>query len=237
MEILATIVAQAQEKAESGAYRSYLKTKEFGYRKIAQNFSGGNVLELGSDESPTSSVLVRWSERLTIVDMVDKSSLKLLQDTALSSVNFVLSRWEDFSTDEKFSDIVLTDSLEHVDDPVQTLSLCGKWLAQGGHLHIIVPNALSLHRLIGVEMGFLETPYHFNQNDVGSGHRRVYDTTLIRHDISAARLAISRMEPIQCKPFTDTQSQQFSIPYIEALDKIARFFPDNGAEIYVCCTL
>jgi len=38
------------------------------------------VLELGADQSPTTSILIRWSDVLTVVDCEDKRHLKMLKD-------------------------------------------------------------------------------------------------------------------------------------------------------------
>ena len=217
-------------------YQEYLRTKMFGYKKIASRFIGENVLELGSDGAATSSCLVRWSKKLTIVDRVNNFNELAQADPLLQKANFILCEWEEFQPKEKFSDIILTDSLEHVDNPIQILSLIKSWLHKDGSLHIIVPNALSLHRLIGVEMGLLETPYHFNQNDIAASHLRVYDTLSLRHDILESGLKISSIEGVQLKPLTDTKLADMDIEYKNALDALSSYFNDNCAEIYACCT-
>lgn len=216
-------------------YDMYMHTKSIGYKKIAKNFNGENVLELGSDESPTSSILVRWSSRLTVVDMFDKFTKKVDFDQELKRASFILAKWEEFEPKEPFSDIVLTDSLEHVDDPVYILSLCRKWLADNGRLHIIVPNALSFHRLIGAKMGYLKSPYDFNQNDIDSGHLRVYDIDILNNDIRQAGLLTEHIYGIQFKPMSDTQLSDFPDEYLVALEDIGDLFARNCAEIYACC--
>lgn len=229
-------VINAQIAAASNpGYRSYLKTKLYGYEKINLHFKGQNVLELGSDESGTSSVLVRWSEKLTIVDRQDKFSKQMAKDAALTSARFIQSDWETYKPEERFSDIVMTDSLEHVDDPVTILKTVAQWLTEGGCLHIIVPNAKSVHRLMGVEMGMLASPYELNDNDLMSGHLRVYDMEGLERDIKAAGLDTEVLEGIQFKPMTDSQLAEFSNEFHRAMNALSAHFNEYCAEIYACC--
>lgn len=236
LEILEEQIAKYMEQhRERAHYVEYLRTKKYGYKKIAQNFIGENVLELGSDGAATSSILVRWSEKLTIVDLYDKISGVIAKDSAIAKAKFVQSRWEEYVPQELFSDVLLTDSLEHVEDPVEILRLIRSWLREDGRLHIIVPNALSLHRLIGVEMGYLKSPYDFNENDKRAEHKRVYDFETLTRDIEASWLKVEKMEGVQLKFMTDTQLSTFPLGYKDALDSLSSLCDRHCAEIYACC--
>jgi 2-polyprenyl-3-methyl-5-hydroxy-6-metoxy-1,4-benzoquinol methylase len=217
-------------------YQEYLRTKLFGYKKIAQNFCGENVLELGSDGAATSSFLVRWSKQLTIVDMEDKFNSLITEDKELERAIFVQTRWEEFQPNTLYSDILLTDSLEHVHDPVSLLYKIKEWLHEDGVLHIIVPNALSFHRLIGVEMGLLESPYSFNVNDIASSHLRVYDFETLSKDIQNATLKLKDIDGIQIKTLTDTQLSTMPLEYKTAMDSLSEICKEHCAEIYAQCT-
>ncbi len=235
-KLLHEIIEKAIALTDDPRIKSYLLTKKYGYERINRNFIGVNALELGSDESPTTSILARWSERLTVVDKEDKFVGKVLKDELLSDIRFVLSRWEDYSTYERYSDIILTDSLEHVEDPVKVLSLAKSWLSEDGRIHIIVPNARSIHRLLGVEMGLLETPYSLNRNDIESGHVRVYDMNLLQAQIKSSGLIPVALEGVQFKPLTDGQLATFPREFMDALNNLSHLFSDNCAELYGCCT-
>ncbi len=232
LEILEEEIKKYMDRS-SGFYVEYLRTKKYGYQKIEKNFIGENVLELGSDGAATTSILVRWSKRLTIVDMVDKVSALL--DEEIKRAKFVKSKWEEYTPKELYSDILLTDSLEHVENPVEILSLVSNWLSSEGRVHIIVPNALSLHRLIGVEMGLLDSPYSFNQNDIRAGHKRVYDIDTLQEDIKSAGLKIEEIRGIQLKPLSDSQLVGFSEEYKDALECLSNICDRHCAEIYAFC--
>ena len=62
------------------------------------------------------------------------------------------------------------------------------WLTPGGRLLIIVPNALSIHRRLGVQMGLLGSPYELNEADQLIGHKRVYDLTALKEHVEESGL-------------------------------------------------
>lgn len=235
--ILHKIIEQKQKDVKDKRMYSYLNTKKYGYEKINNYFCGRNVLELGSDGSSTSSILVRWSQKLTIVDICDKFTSQISKDIKLKEATFILSSWEDYEPAEKFSDIFLTDSLEHVQEPVKLLKLIKNWLSEDGKLHIIVPNALSIHRLVGVEMGFLNSPYELNDNDISSNHIKVYDHNILKQEIKEAGLYIVVCEGVQFKPNTDVQLANLDENFSKALNNLSYMFNEYCAEIYVCCSL
>jgi len=230
------IIKEYQNGLEGTQRYSYLNTKRYGYEKILNYFIGKNVLELGSDGTATSSILVRWSDKLTVVDMTDKFTPQIKKDKRLNDAEFILSKWEDFQPIKKFSDILLTDSLEHIENPLYLLKIVRKWLTKNGRLHIIVPNALSVHRLLGVEMGYLKTPYELNENDIGSGHVKVYDHNILKAEIKEANLKLLVCEGVQFKPNTDIQLANMDDTFSEGLNKLSYLFNENCAEIYVCCS-
>lgn len=217
-------------------YCEYLRTKKYGYEMILNNFKGRKVLELGSDGAATSAILARWSKSLDIVDMNDKISHLIKDDSYLKKVKFIKSLWEDFNPDNLYSDILLTDSLEHVKEPVKILCKIKDWLDLDGYLHIIVPNALSLHRIIGVKMGLLQCEYELNENDISSGHERVYDFDSLKSDIKAAKLKLISLKGVQLKPLTDKHLVNFNERYKDALSSLSELLPRHCAEIYAVCS-
>lgn len=234
-KVLKRIIKKHQLGIEKTQRYGYLNTKKYGYQKINKYFIGKNVLELGTDGTATSSILVRWSKKLTVVDMTDKFSDQTKKDKRLKKAKFVLSKWEEFQPKDKFTDIFLTDSLEHVENPIELLKIIKKWLCENGKLHIIVPNALSIHRLVGVEMRYLSSPYELNSNDIEAQHVKVYDQNILKQELENADMKLIACEGIQLKANTDIQLANLSDEFSDALNSISYLFNDNCAEIYACC--
>jgi len=235
IKILNKIIKRNQKGFENTRRYAYLNTKRYCYEKISSFFNGKNVLELGSDGTATSSILVRWSKELTVVDMEDKFTEQIKSDKKLNKAQFILSKWEEFKPKKKFSDILLTDSLEHIEHPIELLKIIKSWLKKDGALHIIVPNALSLHRLLGVEMGLLQSPYELNENDIGSGHIKVYDHEILKAELKKAEYSIVSCQGVQLKLNTDIQLANLLDSFSDATNKLSYLFNENCAEIYICC--
>jgi len=61
-------------------------------------------------------------------------------------------------------------------------------LNNNGKIHIIVPNANSLHRKIGKELGILKELTSFSDGDKKLKHKRVYTKKTLENDIKKSRI-------------------------------------------------
>lgn len=100
----------------------------------------------------------------------------------------------------KFDLIVMGFVLEHVDDPVMILSRYRSFLAPGGRLFVAVPNAKSLNRRLGVEMGMIPDIYALNETDLTLGHQRNYCLQTLSADARQAGYDVTLSEGIYLKP-------------------------------------
>jgi trans-aconitate methyltransferase len=192
---------------------------------------GRHILELGCATGELTSLLRPLADAY---DVVEGSQQNI--DAARSrvpSVTFVHSLWEDFESDRSFSDVVAFNALEHVADPVRLLKRARDWLEPGGRLHAVVPNGLSLHRLVGVEMGMLRDPLELTEGDRAQGHVRNYTIESLRTDIGSGGFDVVHWQGIFLKVVPNRQMLGWDWDLIEALDRVARTFPEHSAELYV----
>ncbi|WP_266183411.1 class I SAM-dependent methyltransferase [Dyella humicola] len=149
-----------------------------------------------------------------------------------AKLELVQSFFEDFHTDERFDVIEMGFILEHVEDPGLVLQRFKSFLAPGGRMMIAVPNAFSLHRLIGQRAGLMDDLHSLSEADRALGHRRYFDPAQLDALISAAGLDIIGRAGLMLKPFTTGQmdSLQLSDKVREAMDQIGFDLPDicNG---------
>ena len=140
--------------------------------------------------------------------------------------------WEDFEPAERYSDIVMFNALEHSADPVGLLRQVQPWLAPGGRVHVVVPNGLSLHRLVGVEMGMQPDPLHVTEGDTAQGHLRNYTLDSLTADLNAGGFTVAHTQPVFLKVLPNSKMLDWEQPMIEAMHRVAQRFPEHGAEIY-----
>jgi SAM-dependent methyltransferase len=108
--------------------------------------------------------------------------------------------FESYTPDEPFDVIVMGFVLEHVDDPVALLSRYRKFLKPGGRVYVVVPNAKSLNRRLGLAMGMIADIYDLNETDHKLGHQRNFCRETLADTVRQAGYAITHEEGIYLKP-------------------------------------
>ena len=227
-------------KEKSVNYSAYIYP--YRYKIVRKRMSGPKVLELGIGNADVTSLL-SGNEGFEITS-VDGSQLVLNNATNKvphpERVTFVHSYFEDFETHGTFDDILMTNILEHVDDPVELIKRIKNYLKPDtGRLHITVPNAMSLHRMLGKEMGMLLDETALNVHDIQVGHQRVYTTKLMSEHINKAGLKIvdkdgvilKALSNVQINALIDTHGQKL----VDGLFAVGSRLPEYAAEIYFCC--
>ena len=192
----------------------------------------GSVLELGPAEGIMTDKLAPFFKDYTVVDGADifvNSILKRHQNVKGYALLF-----EEFNPDKKFDNIILGHVLEHVIDPVSILKRCSTWLSNRGRILVAVPNANSIHRQMGVEMGLLTSIYQLNETDCRNGHRRVYDIISLQKDFNDAGLKILKKGGYWLKPLSNSQiDSTWNSEIINASMIIGEKYPEIAAEIYI----
>jgi len=212
----------------------YTKLVHMGYRTLAPYLRAGNCLEIGCADGEMTRFLAERFSDLTVVDAAPSyvQAVKAL----IPDVEAHMSLIEDWEAPRRYDNIVFAHVLEHVADPIKTLLRLRGFLSRTGKLHVIVPNARSLHRIAGVKMGMLASPTDLNEADISVGHRRVYDASTLRTDIGAAGLTIEALGGIFLKPLSNGQIEaSWSDELIEAYFEMGKDFPDICGELFVVC--
>jgi 2-polyprenyl-3-methyl-5-hydroxy-6-metoxy-1,4-benzoquinol methylase len=119
--------------------------------------------------------------------------------------------FEDTHFTHPFDAIEMGFVLEHVDDPGLILRKFRQFLKPGGVLFAAVPNARSLHRLLGHSAGFLHDLYALSQYDLELGHKRYFDAQSITQLVEEAGYVISEKLGLVLKPLTTAQLQQLAL--------------------------
>ncbi len=211
----------------------------YGLKVFEENISGEHFLELGCSLGISTSFLLNYAVSLDVVEGSELNIKKAKKRIGNANrVNFYHSLWEDFNYPlNKYSDIIWFRGLEHVNVPEKVLRKITPSLASDGRLHIIVPNALSLHRRIGNIMGILKSPWDLSERDKALGHFKVYDRFQLFALLTENGYKIIKWQGILLKPLPNHKMLELykeNPKLIEALFEIGKELPDYCAEIYVC---
>ena len=206
-------------------------TKRLHLEVMGPRLVGRRVLEMGCATGELTSLLAPLAAEYHVVE---GSARNVEVASARNpSVTFTHALWEEYEPDQPFSDVLLVCGLEHVDDPVAILRRAASWLDKAGRLHVIVPNADSLHRHVGVEMGILATTTTLSDSDHRIGHRRVYTLDTLLDDLRRSGLAARAWEGVFLKVLSNRQMLDWDWELIRALHKVGTRFPAHCAELYV----
>lgn len=197
--------------------------------------SGSRVLELGCATGELASLISPFAAEYHIVE----GSAHNIEATRarVPGALFTHSLWDDFRATTDYDDILFVNTLEHAPDPVGLMRRARGWLAPKGRIHAMVPNGLSLHRLIGVELGQLEDPLALSPADHMLGHFRNYTIESLLADIDRAGLRVEHWEGILLKPLSNSQMLDWDPELIRALAAVGQRFPEHCAVLYVVCGL
>jgi SAM-dependent methyltransferase len=138
-----------------------------------------------------------------------------------------------------FDMVVLSCVLHEVPDPQRLLAATRTFCAPGAVLHVNVPNAHSLHRLLAVAMELIPDPATESDVQRQMQQRAVYDATGLERELNQAGFAVRDRGSIFVKPFTHGQMQrlvdgEFMTPQmLEGLDRLAATLPAIGSELWV----
>lgn len=126
--------------------------------------------------------------------------------------HLVHAYFENFETDKRFDVIEMGFVLEHVGDPALVVRRFAQLLKPGGVICAAVPNALSMHRVLGARAGLLADPYALNDWDLKLGHKRYFDRQSFRALFEGLGLVITREAGLMLKPFSTAQMNALNLP-------------------------
>ena len=138
-----------------------------------------------------------------------------------------------------FDMVVVSCLLHEVPDPQRLLSAARNLCAVGGVLHVNVPSARSLHRLLAVAMGLIPDVATESDTQRTMQQRGVYDAAGLEGELRRAGFAVRHRGSIFVKPFTHAQMQRlvderFLTPQmLDGLDALADLIPDLGSELWM----
>jgi trans-aconitate methyltransferase len=175
------------------------------------------VVEPSADFANGARRLVEGSPRVTVIE----STLEACADRLGS-----------------FDMVVVSCLLHEVVDPMALLLAAKGRLSSGGVLHVNVPNARSLHRLLAMAMGLIADPAALSDTQRQMQQRATYDADSLEAVLHEAGLEVSARGSLFVKPFTHAQmqwlvDQGFMTPtMLDGFDRLVDPLPGLGSEIW-----
>jgi SAM-dependent methyltransferase len=153
-------------------------------------------------------------------------------------VQVVNGYFEDFTAPEPVDAIEMGFVLEHVEDPGLVLRRFAGFVRPGGTIVIVVPNARSLHRLVGQRAGLLDSVHLLSPQDLELGHRRYFDLASLTQLVVESGLRIVKQEGVYLKCLTTDQLRSLGLApsVVQAFFALGVDYPDIANAIYLEAT-
>ena len=187
-----------------------------------------SVLEMGFGEGTITEPLLRAGYD---VEIVEGSSQ--LCDTARSrfgaefgsQLKVNCSYFENFTPSCPFENVLSLHVLEHVDHPGEVVKQMYDWVAPGGQVIAVVPNAESLHRQLAVMMGLQEENDSLSPRDVLVGHQRVFTLEQLVGHFEAAGFEVAERFGYFVKVVPNGMMVEWKPDLIQSLTRISGQLP------------
>lgn len=137
-----------------------------------------------------------------------------------------------------FDFIVVSSLLHEVARPERVLEVLASLCRPETTVHFSVPNALSFHRLLAVEMGLIDDVHARSSLDERFGHRPPVDRGGLIELLAQAGFEAIESGSYFVKPFTHEQmnfllgTKAFPDSLLQGLEGIVRFMPEHGCEVF-----
>lgn len=230
-----TAYTETDFEVTQAAYRKKLLIEQLNKLKPKR------ILEVGCGWDTISN---HWDqfEALTIIEPGPGFAKKARHDTGSRlNVRVIEEFLESVPNDELqgYDCILLSSLLHEVDDDELFLQTVKRACGPNTIVHLNVPNAASMHRLLALEMGLISDVKATSDMQKHYQQTRIYDLTTLTALITKLGFKVTEKGSFLVKPFTHAQMQSLveskflSKKMLDGFYRLAKHFPENGSEIYV----
>jgi len=199
-------------------------------RSFEPFFKEGNLLEVGSWKNVMTKKLMNYFEDITCIDPEFEPKMK---------VKFYKTAIETAKLPEKYDNIVMIHTLEHIKESVMALKRIRGYLR--GRLFIAVPNAHAASRQIAVHMGLVDHCTSVISDEIKHGHYRTYTFDTLEADIKKAGLKVIHRGGVFFKALANFQfdnaaeAEILTEQYMDGCYELGKKYPDLCSSIYFIC--
>ena len=183
------------------------------------------------------NAVTRWGPGEPSVTYGQPAAEKFKSDARYSLVQGYLEERIDLlqsRADEGYDAVLLSGLLHETTEPERLLAAAHQLLADGGWAIVIVPNALSMHRLLAVEMNLTKFAGEITQRNLELGQPIVYSPDSMKELVEKCRFTPVELSGYMMKFLTNGQmkaaSEIITPDLISGLEELGKKFPNNAAE-------
>ena len=220
---------------------------EFRFKKIIEiinRYNHNSILEVGCGNIP---LFMRYQDfdELTIVE----PGKKFAENARAHSRNINNKKihiYEAFIEDiqnelvsTKYDYILLSSLIHELDNPINVLSTVYNLCDNDTIVHINVPNANSIHRLLAKELGIISDIHELSSLGIKLQQNKVYDLEQLCFLVESIGFEVIEKGSYFPKFFSYSQIEKMlndniiNEDYFGGLYNLGKYFPNYGSEIYI----
>ena len=201
--------------------RMYSKSVDYSNKMLAERIRGGRLLDVGgSDFVGRANHLAPLVEEVVIADPAPpRGSLARNVVHSLTPVEAISSALG------SFTNVLLSNVLEHLAAPPLAVGKVWERLSPGGSLHVLSPNCESLNRRIGRLMGILKDLKEITPQEAALGHRHAFTVADVIDFLTNAGFVVAEVQGVFLKPLPTDEMIAWPEPRIEAFFTVASQLP------------
>jgi 2-polyprenyl-3-methyl-5-hydroxy-6-metoxy-1,4-benzoquinol methylase len=204
------------------------------------------LLEVGCG---LDSIANHWQEfvQCTIVEpgkqFASQAQLSLVDVPGITIIEQFLEDSSSMLSGHKYDLILLSGLLHEVPDPLRILEQVKVYCHEKTIVHINVPNANSMHRLLAVEMGIIENVYQTSPLQQTLKQPRIFDLKQLSSLSKEAGFQVIQTGSYFVKPFTHQQmiglinQGILTEKMLDGFWGLSKYYPDSGSEIFANLSL
>ena len=210
--------------------------------EIMDQYNPKRILEIGCGMEPLFQYIEFKYDIYTVIEpskvFCDNAKRLAVGNTRISCYNEYFASSEKLKK-QKFDFIICSSLLHEMEEPIAFLKEIATICNEQTVLHVNVPNAYSLHRLLAKEMGLIGDEHDMSERNRLYQQNNVYDMNLLNASLEKAGFFELERGTYFIKPFTHTQMYQMMSQKIidenvlGGLYELGKVLKDFGSEIYI----
>jgi SAM-dependent methyltransferase len=201
-------------------------------RRIDRRLAPGDrILELGSATGLMTSLLARDGREIVCVE---RSAAYVARAHArhLPGVGIVHGLIEDYPESAPFDHVLAINLLHEIPDLNPLMRRIAALMKPTGLLHVALPNPASLHRLVALEAGLIESLCEISERGGKFSTLRLFPAEdFIRRAADWGFVCVERAS-VLVKPLPNAEMAKLPDAIIEAFDAVTAMFPELGSMNY-----
>lgn len=234
------------EEYNKNAFENYqVKFRRKNVLEIMRQYQPKCILEIGCGNEPLfPHISWEFSDYVIVEPGVSfiENAKKIAKDVRIQFVHDYFRASEELKK-KRFDYIICSGLLHEVEEPQCLLREIAAFCSKNTMVHINVPNANSMHRLLAVKMGMIRDLYELSAQNERLQQHMVFDRTLLCAMVEGAGFQVVGQGSYFIKPFTHRQmhlmleQKILTEEMLDGLYLLAEDMPELGSEIWVNCKL